>query len=218
MNITVIGASGLIGGHLVNHLLAEPAVDKVTLLVRKKLDLWGEKVDQVVVNFEDTASVNAALEGTDVVCVAVGTTQSKVKGDMAAYRKVDYDIPVNAARGAGLQGCKKYLLVSSVGADAHASNFYLKLKGEVEDEIQKLKLPSVSVFRPSMLLGNRTEFRLGERIGQAVMRFANWMIPSRYKAIAANDVARAMARVCVEKETLPWQVLEYRQIMDKLRK
>lgn len=215
MHIAVIGASGLIGGHLVHQLLGEPSVKKVKILVRKKLDLYHENLDQIVVNFEDPVTLGEAIQGIDVVCVSVGTTQAKVKGDMAAYRKVDYDIPIHMAKAAVINGCQKYLLVSSVGADSNATNFYLKLKGEVEDEIKKMNLPSVFIFRPSMLLGNRSEFRLGERIGQTVMRFFNWIIPSKYKAINASDAARAMVRCCLEHSTTHWNILEYRQIMDK---
>lgn len=217
MKVAVIGASGLIGGYLVQHLLAEPSVQHVKILVRKKLDLAHNKLEQVLVNFEDPTKLESALKGTDAVCVAVGTTQAKVKGDMAAYRKVDYDIPVNSARAAAIQACGLYLLVSSVGADANASNFYLKLKGEVEEEIKKMELPSVNIFRPSMLLGNRAEFRLGERIGQGVMRVFNWLIPSKYKAINASDVARSMVRCCLETSPPKWNILEYQQIMAKLK-
>jgi len=217
MKVAVIGASGLIGGYLVQHLLAEPSVQHVKILVRKKIDLAHDKLEQVLVNFEDPTTLQSALKGTDAVCVAVGTTQAKVKGDMAAYRKVDYDIPVNSARAAANQACGLYLLVSSVGADANASNFYLKLKGEVEDEIKKMDLPSTFIFRPSMLLGNRAEFRLGERIGQGVMRVFNWLIPSKYKAINASDVARSMVRCCLEQRPPKWNILEYHQIMAKLK-
>ncbi|MBP6398995.1 MAG: NAD(P)H-binding protein [Saprospiraceae bacterium] len=217
MKVAVIGASGLIGGYLVQHLLAEPSVQHVKILVRKKLDLAHNKLEQVLVNFEDPTTLESALQGTDAVCVAVGTTQAKVKGDMAAYRKVDYDIPVNIARAAATQDCRLYLLVSSVGADANASNFYLKLKGEVEEEIKKMDLPSVNIFRPSMLLGNRAEFRLGERIGQGLMRVFNWLIPSKYKAINASDVAKAMVHCCLETNPPKWNILEYSQIMAKLK-
>lgn len=217
MHIAVIGASGLIGSHLVQHLLTEPSVEKVKILVRKKLAINHSKLDQVLVDFEDLTTITSALQGVDAVCVAVGTTQAKVKGDMSAYRKVDYDIPVNAARAAAIQACGSYLLVSSVGADSKASNFYLKLKGEVEDEIKKMDLTATFIFRPSMLLGTRAEFRLGERIGQGIMRLFNWLIPSKYKAINASDVAKAMVHCCLETNPPKWNILEYRQIMDRLK-
>ena len=80
-----------------------------------------------------------------------------------------------------------------------------------------MDLPSVNIFRPSMLLGTRAEFRLGERIGQGLMRVFNWLIPSKYKAINASDVAKAMVHCCLETNPPKWNILEYRQIMDRIK-
>jgi uncharacterized protein YbjT (DUF2867 family) len=126
------------------------------------------------------------------VFVAVGTTQKKVKGDKAAYRKVDFDIPVNAAKFCAETGCKSFLLVSSVGADSKSGNFYLKLKGEVEDKVQSLSIPSVSIFRPSMLLGNRQESRPAESIAQVLSKGLSLLFPGKYKPVPAQDVAKSM--------------------------
>ena len=127
---------------------------------------------------------------------AIGTTNKKVKGDKAAYRKVDYDIPVNAARFCTETGCRHFLLVSSVGANSKGGNFYIKLKGEVEDQVRSISIPSVSIFRPSMLLGKRQESRPLETIAQVMMKPLSFLFPSRYKPIAAEAVAKAMIAAC----------------------
>jgi uncharacterized protein YbjT (DUF2867 family) len=193
--VTVIGATGLIGGHLVARLQKEGAVEAIQVLVRRPVQFKESKVRARLVDFSDTESFKLAIEGSDAVFCAVGTTQKKVKGDRAAYRKVDYDIPVNAARFCAETGCQKFLLVSSVGADGRSNNFYLKLKGEVEEAVQKLSIRSISIFRPSVLLGHRLESRPAERIGQVLMQaFSFFLVGSlrKYKPVRGADVAAAM--------------------------
>src|SRR5205814_8206033 len=107
-----------------------------------------------------------------------------VKGDKTAYRKVDHDIPVNAARFCKMTGCKIFVLVSSVGANSKSKNFYFKLKGEVEDAVKQSGVETIHIMRPSMLLGKHNDFRLGEKIGQPLMKIFSFLIPSTYKPIA----------------------------------
>jgi uncharacterized protein YbjT (DUF2867 family) len=146
------------------------------------------------------------------VFCAVGTTNAKVKGDKAAYRKVDYDIPVNAARYCSETGVPAFLLVSSVGANAKGGNFYIKLKGEAEEAVGAQKIPSIAIFRPSMLLGHRNESRPAEAIAQAITKPLGFLFPSKYKPIKAFDVARAM--VAASNNPLPGvKVLHYREMM-----
>jgi uncharacterized protein YbjT (DUF2867 family) len=110
---------------------------------------------------------------------------------------VDYDIPVNAARFCAETGCENFLLVSSVGANSQSSNFYLKLKGEVENAILQQPVKCISIFRPSMLLGDREESRPAEEIGQVLMKRFSFLLTgkqSKYKPIWAGDVAAAMIK------------------------
>ncbi len=216
MKAAVIGASGLIGGHIVNILAKQDHFQEVVILVRKNIPVSSPKIRQVIVDFEDYKQFQQAMEGCEIVFCSVGTTQAKVKGDMQAYRKVDYDIPVNAARFASDLGCRHFLLVSSVGADANSSNFYLKLKGEVENEISAFVLPAFSVFRPSMLLGQRSEFRLGERIGQFLMKALSFLIPSKYKPIEAADVALAMVNASLKPSITGKTIFEYKEMRSLL--
>ncbi len=165
-----------------------------------------------MIDFEDEKAFREGIAGCDTVFVAVGTTQKKVNGDKTSYRKVDYDIPVNAARFCRESGAKQFLLVSSVGANSQSNNFYLKLKGEVEDKIGTFSVPSVSVFRPSMLLGKRNESRPMEKIAQAISKPLGFLFPSKYKPIKARDVARAM--IAASNQNKPGsRIYHYREMM-----
>ena len=217
MTATIIGATGLIGNHLMEELLQDDYFDTVKILIRKPLGFSHPRLEKKLVDFNDNDSLLIAIDNSDVVFCAVGTTQKKVKGDKAAYRKVDYDIPVHAARFCKMTGCPKFIYVSAVGANSLSKNFYLQLKGEVEDEIKKLGIRSVHVFQPSILLGKRKEFRLGEKIGKGLMVAFSLLVPSRYKAINASEVAKAMCIISKE-EREGFFVYEYKSIMTILSK
>jgi uncharacterized protein YbjT (DUF2867 family) len=204
--IAVIGATGLVGSHIVDLLKEENACQKIRLLVRRPVEFSHPKLEIKLVNFELYESLKLAISGCNMVFSAVGTTQDKVKGDQLRYRKVDYDIPVNAARACLETAGTNFLLVSSVGADSNSKNFYLRLKGEVEEAVQKFPIESISIFRPSMLLGIRKEFRLGERIAQSAMKLVAPLFAGKwkkYKAIEARDVAAAMVEASKQNKAGP---------------
>ena len=211
MTATLIGATGLIGNYLLEELLKDDFYHTVRILIRRPLELTHPKLEKKLVDFSDVENFRLALEGSAVVFCAIGTTQKKVKGDKAAYRKVDYDIPVHAARFCKLNGCEKFVLVSSVGANSKSNNFYLKLKGEVEDAVKAVGLKLVHIMRPSMLLGERKEFRLGEKISKGIFPIFSFLIPSKYKPIYGKDVAKAM-QVLAKKSDAGFFISEYREI------
>lgn len=211
---TLIGATGLIGSHLLQLLEADNYFSTIRLLVRRPFQSGSPRTEVKLVDFADHESYRLGIYGSDAVFCAVGTTQKKVKGDMDAYRRVDYDIPVRAAQFCALSGCAHFSLVSSVGASSSAGNFYLKLKGEVEDEVSKQSIPSIAVFRPSILLGNRNESRPGERVGQIAMQalsFAFISKLSKYKPIHARQVASAMIFAAKEQRS-GFNVYEYNEM------
>ncbi len=213
--VTLIGATGLIGGHLLNFLEKDDQVAEIRVLTRRPIEIHHPKVKVIVIDFTNLTAFRSGIAGSDAVFVAVGTTQKKVKGDQAAYRKVDYDIPVKASQICSETGVKQFLLVSSVGASSQSNNFYLKLKGEVEDEISRQSIPSISIFRPSMLLGKRNESRPMETIAQVVSKPLSLLFPSKYKPIPAEDVARAM--VAAGRKNNPGiNIYHYREMMDLL--
>jgi len=189
---TVIGASGLIGSHLLALLLDDDYFSKIKVITRRPVAIANKKAEMMVIDFADDDAFKDALAGSDVIFSAVGTTQSKVKGDKSVYRKIDFDIPVHAAQYGLNSGCQKFLFVSSVGANSNGNNFYLKLKGEIEDAVKQTGISYIGAFRPSMLLGDRKESRPMEKIMQAVSKGISFLLPSKYKPIEARDVAAAM--------------------------
>ncbi len=208
MTATIIGSTGLIGGYLLEELFQDNFYNTIRIIIRRPVEISHPKLEKKLVDFADAESFRLALEGSDVVFCAIGTTQKKVKGDKAAYRKIDYDIPVNAARFCKMTGCGTFVLVSSVGANSKSNNFYLHLKGEVEDAIKEVELKSVHIMRPSVLLGNRKEFRSGEKISKEIMSAFSLLIPSKYKPIHGRDVAKAML-ASAKKKKEGFFILEY---------
>ena len=211
MTATIVGSTGLIGNYLLEQLLQDEYFDTVRILIRRSLELTHPKLEKKLVDFTDTESLRLGLEGSDVIFCTIGTTQKKVKGDKEAYRKIDYDIPVKLATLGKLTGCEIFVLVSSVGADSKSNNFYLKLKGEVEDAIKKIGIKSVHIMQPSILLGDRKEFRLGEKIGKGFMSALSFLVPSKYKAIQSRDVAKAMLNASKKSKT-GFFIYDYREI------
>lgn len=212
MTATIIGATGLIGGYLLELLLQDDHVDTIRILIRHPLELSHPKLEKKLVDFNDAESFRLALEGSDVVFCTIGTTQKKVKGDKEAYRKVDYDITVNAAKFSKLNGCEIFVFVSSVGANSKSNNFYLQLKGEIEEAVKAIGLESVHIMRPSILLGARKEFRFGEKIGKGFMSALSLLVPAKYKAIQGKDVAIAMQNVA-KKTDKGFFIYEYSKII-----
>lgn len=207
----LIGATGLVGGELLSLLLDDDYFKKVRILIRRPFMMNHPKLEKKLVDFTDADSLLVDLDESDAVFCAVGTTLKKVKGNKDAYRRVDYDIPINVARYCKIMNCKNYIVVSAVGADSKSRNFYLKLKGEVENILSKVGLESTYIMRPSMLLGKRNEFRFGERVTIPLIRNISFLLPSRYKPIEARDVAKAML-AAAKKHEKGFYICEYKQM------
>jgi uncharacterized protein YbjT (DUF2867 family) len=192
MTATLVGSTGLIGSFLLEELLNDPYFDTVRILIRRPIDITHPKLEKKIVDFNDSDSLLVALSNSDVVFCSIGSTMKKVKGDKEAYRKIDFDIPVKLARFCKMTGCEKFILVSSAGANSKSRNFYQRLKEETEEAVKSVGLKTVHIMRPSLLLGERKEFRLGENIGKAVMTSLSFLMPEKYKAIQGKDVAKVM--------------------------
>jgi len=210
----VIGASGLIGSLVVEKLL-ESNYQEIKLLVRKPLTFKDSRINQKIVDFSNFESYCAEFEGFESVFCAIGTTRKKTP-DLNDYRKIDYDIPVNAIRCSEKNNVQSFMLVSSVGANPESSNFYLKIKGEVEQILQNAPIANKAIFQPSLLIGERKEKRFGEWLAQKIMPVFNFIMPSAYKAIPAEIVAKAMVDFAQNKENSAPEsvvILQYAQMI-----
>lgn len=192
----VLGATGLIGSALTALLLKDPAYSRVTILARRALPGAHPNLDQRIGDLSRMEEQSDLFAGADLFC-CLGTTIRKA-GSQAAFRTVDFDYPLAAARLARVSGSRQYLLVTAMGADPRSSVFYNRVKGEVEEAIRALDLPSFHIFRPSLLLGSREESRPGEAIAAAIARPLAFLFAGplrRYRPIEGAAVAEAMRRV-----------------------
>ena len=211
--VTLFGATGLIGSYLLEFLLKDYDIHLINVVGRNPFHLQHDKINNIVIDFEDVSSISNSITGSEAVFVSIGTTMSKVNGDKIKYKSVDFDIIFNIANACKQKNINQFIYVSSLGANANSSNFYLRLKGEIDEAVAKLNLNSTSVFRPSVLLGKRNEFRPGEKIMQFVMPLLDFMIPSNSKAIKAEDVAKSMLNTTKNYKT-GLHIYQYSQIID----
>lgn len=197
----IAGASGLTGGYLLNHILNEPHYDEVLVIVRKQLPIEHKNLVQLVVDFDKLDDVATSITG-DVMFCCLGTTKAKTP-DKTLYHKIEHDYPVKLAQIAFRNGFKQYHLMSSVGADANAGSDYLKWKGKTEDDIQQISFPVLHIYRPSLLTGNRPDFRLVEKIAEGFMKLIDPLLFGSFKkyvSIPAATVAKAMYKQSLKTE------------------
>jgi uncharacterized protein YbjT (DUF2867 family) len=192
-SVLLLGATGLVGSACLTQLLDDPAFARVVTLTRRATGASHARLDARLGDLEHP-DAHADAFAVDAVICALGTTIRQA-GSPERFRAVDYGMPLAAARLARARGARHYLLVSSIGADAGSRNFYLRVKGEVERDIAAVGFPSLSIVRPSLLLGGRREFRLGERIGQLL----SFVPMGPYTAIQGRDVATALVRLAKEE-------------------
>jgi uncharacterized protein YbjT (DUF2867 family) len=199
VNALVLGASGLVGSALVSLLLADTRYQKVICLVRKPLqnsqfDDFAGKLEPIVIDYQQIEDYQGYFSAEHIY-VCLGSTIKKA-GSKGAFRKVDFELVHIAAQLARAQRAQSFVWISSLGANAKSANFYLRVKGELENAIFAMSgLDKASAVRPSLLLGERPETRLAEHLG---IQFAQLVSPlmrgrlAKYKPITAEDVAAQM--------------------------
>jgi uncharacterized protein YbjT (DUF2867 family) len=205
----VAGATGLIGGHVLDLLLAEARWSRVVTVGRRATGQQHAKLEQRVLDLGDLETVSDLPRVDDVFC-CLGTTIKQAESQ-PAFRLVDHDFVVGLARAGLRAGATQFLLVSAIGADPESRVFYSRVKGETEAAIRRLPYEAIQIFRPSLLLGDRPEFRLGERIatlGAPVMTGLLFGRLRRYRPIQAGTVARAMVTIAKDAPRGP-NVYEY---------
>lgn len=191
----VAGATGLIGSHVLDLLLASPAHEKVIAVTRRPLERTHDKLSNLVADFEnlEVAVSQSGIRADEAYC-ALGTTIKKA-GSKEAFRKVDFEYETAFARAALAAGASKFALVSAVGADARSPIFYSRVKGETEAAIRDLGFASLHIFQPGVLLGERTESRPAEQLAIALTPLVNLGLQGplrKYRGIHAKTVAEAM--------------------------
>ncbi len=193
MRALIFGASGLIGSELLKLALNDPYFSSVTIIVRKRLSLSNNKLTQIISTFEELEENQNSLQG-DIIFSCLGTTKSKTP-DQNEYYKIDHDYPVTASKIAIKNGAKYIHLVSSLGSNISSSNSYLRLKGEIEDDISKLPFLGIHFYRPSLIIGKRKESRPLEKISALIFSIINPLLIGtlkKYQSIKATDIAKAM--------------------------
>jgi len=205
----VAGASGLVGGHLLQLLLADRVYARVVSLGRRALPAHHPRLEQRVVDFGALDTIADLPPAQDVFC-SLGTT-IRTAGSQEAFRQVDYDYVLALARAGQRAGATQFLLVSALGADPASRIFYSRVKGEMEAAVRQLPYQGIQIFRPSFLMGDRAEVRLAERLGIPLARALAPLLLGplrRYRPIHAADVARAMVQIAKDQPRGP-NVFEY---------
>jgi uncharacterized protein YbjT (DUF2867 family) len=203
------GATGLIGNHVLQFLLADRTWGRVITVGRRITPHEHEKLEQRVLDLGELEKVNDLPHLDDVFC-CLGTT-IKQAGSQPAFRRVDHTFVVALAQAGLRAGAHQFLLISAIGADPTSRVFYSRVKGETETAVGRLRYRSTQIFRPSLLLGERREFRLGERIAAVVAPAFSLALLGRlrrYRPIKAETVARAMVNLGREAPLGP-NVFEY---------
>jgi len=192
------GATGLVGGHCLDAILSERSYGRVVCLLRRRLPREHPKMEQRVVDFDHLEETAGDLRGDHLFC-CLGTTLRDA-GSREAFRKADLDLPMSLARAAASAGAKRFILVSSLGADPASRVFYLRVKGELETAASRLPFEAVHIMRPSLLLGRGSGARPLERVAASLLT----MFPDkagtpmgRLRPVEAKAVAQAMVRAAL---------------------
>ena len=196
----LFGSSGLVGGHLLNQLINDNKYSKIKLFIRKDPEISDPKVEVIKTNFNNLQNHKEDIKGDDCF-FCIGTTKQN-SPDKNEYRRVELDMPKEIAQIAKLNSVNSFVFISSGYADPKSSGDYLKFKGEVEEELKRLNFQKLGIMRPSFLLGDRKEKRIGEKIGIFVFKLLSPLFLGplkKMKPIQSATVAKAMIAITQNK-------------------
>jgi uncharacterized protein YbjT (DUF2867 family) len=189
----VFGSSGLVGGHLLSQLIENDDYNKIKIFVRSEPEINNSKVEIIKTDFNNLENHKEDIKGDDCF-FCIGTTKQN-SPDKSEYRRVELEVPKQVAQIAKSNSVNSFVFVSSGYADPKSSGDYLKFKGEVEEELKRLNFPKLGIMRPSFLLGDRKEKRVGEKIGIFVFKLLSPLFLGplkKMKPIQSETVAKAM--------------------------
>lgn len=210
----IAGATGLIGGFCLQKLLDDPYYTEVIALVRKPILKSHQKLKTIITAFDNPEPAIARIHAHDVYC-CLGTTIKKAQS-REAFRQIDHTLVVTVAELMRKQGAEQFLVISAMGANKNSKVFYNRTKGEMEAALQEVGYPCLRIIRPSLLLGPRKEFRLGEKIaGILAPMLKPFMFGSlkKYRPVEAEKVAQFMVKAAREEPTSQVQIYESNQIL-----
>jgi len=193
MSASIVGATGLVGSEVISRLCNDVDFDAIHAFGRRPISgsaaAGSPKLRQQMIDFDRLKATD--WPDCDVLFCCLGTT-IKAAGSQAAFRKVDRDFVIASAQRAHQAGTRRLMVVSAMGADAHSRIFYNRVKGEMEAAVGAIGFETVGIFRPSLLAGERAEWRAGEHVALAALKFVNVLIPEKYRPVPASAVARCM--------------------------
>jgi uncharacterized protein YbjT (DUF2867 family) len=211
-SIIILGASGLIGYEVLNQALENSQIEQIIILVRKSINLKHNKLTEVITDFKNLSEINSNVMGDALIC-CLGTTRKKTP-NLQEYKNIDFGLTVEIAKIAKENDVQQVHLISAIGADPKSKIFYNKLKGETEQALIKIDFSQTIIYRPSLLIGKRNEFRFGELVAQKLAPiFDFFLIGSlkKYHSISAQKIAKAVInRVISQGEKI--EALQYQEI------
>ena len=209
----IFGSSGLVGKSLLNQIINNSNYSKVKIFVRSSLEISDQKVEIINTDFKDLEKIKNLIVGDDCF-FCIGTTK-KNSPDKNEYRRIELDLPKKIAQISKSNDIRSFIYVSSGFADPKNSGDYLKFKGLVEEEIKSLNFEKIGILRPSFLLGNRKEKRVGEKIGIFIFKLLSPLFVGPFKKmkpIHSEIVAKAMIQIA--NEDIQQIIFESNEISD----
>ena len=209
----LFGASGLVGSHLLNQLIKDTNYSKIKLFVRSVTEIIDPKVEIIKIDFNNLQNHKEDFKGDDCF-FCIGTTKQN-SSDKDEYRRVELDIPKEIAKIAKLNLVNSFIFVSAIYANHNSSGDYVRFKGLVEEELKRLNFPKLALMRPSFLMGDRKEKRVGEKIGIFVFKLLSPLLLGPFKKmrpIHSETVAKAM--IIVANENLQKNIFESNEIAE----
>jgi uncharacterized protein YbjT (DUF2867 family) len=204
----ILGATGLTGSHVLEQLLSDANYGVIKLFSRTPAGISHPKLKEYIGDLLVLEGFKEDLTG-DELYICIGTTKKKTPNH-EQYRKIDLGIPAQAVEICKKNGVSKVAVVSAIGANAKSAIAYNKIKGEMEYAVLNANIEYTYILRPSFIAGNRQEQRAGEKMGVAVFKFLKALIPKKYRAVEAKDIALKMIELCKSNE--PSKIIESNKI------